>query len=118
MLNTALGFLSQNGGVFLGENVILTKVPADIDRKPFWFSFSKSSSDVTRESNRFQFLHFLSVLSALHVGGFEHVYVHGEVRPEGRWWDELNEENVTFVRLEKPEAHYYYYYYYYYYHYY
>ncbi|PVD32149.1 hypothetical protein C0Q70_07578 [Pomacea canaliculata] len=48
------------------------------------------------------FSKFLSMISALYVGGFQHVYVHGNVEPEGKWWQQLRSENVTFVRIEKP----------------
>ncbi|KAL8620721.1 hypothetical protein ACOMHN_067284 [Nucella lapillus] len=51
-------------------------------------------------SRKFQFYHFLSVLSALHVAGLRHVYVHGDVRPIGEWWEKLRGENVTFVHIE------------------
>ncbi|KAK7480100.1 hypothetical protein BaRGS_00028660 [Batillaria attramentaria] len=46
----------------------------------------------------FRFQYYLGVLSALYVAGFRHVYVHGKEEPQGRWWKELKDENVTFVR--------------------
>ena len=49
------------------------------------------------DSRTFLFLNFLSVLSALHVAGMRHVYVHGQVAPKGEWWEALQGENVTFV---------------------
>ncbi|KAL8577199.1 hypothetical protein ACOMHN_061326 [Nucella lapillus] len=42
------------------------------------------------------------ILSALHVAGLDHVYVHGDVEPWGPWWNELRTQNVTFVRLDPP----------------
>ena len=45
-----------------------------------------------------------SVMSALHVAFVQHVYVHGDVEPTGRWWTELRTENVTFVTLQTPET--------------
>ncbi|XP_076444366.1 uncharacterized protein LOC143282562 [Babylonia areolata] len=48
----------------------------------------------------FHFFHFLSVLSALHVAGLRHVYVHGDVSPDGEWWERLRGENITFVPVE------------------
>ncbi|XP_025089204.1 uncharacterized protein LOC112561135 [Pomacea canaliculata] len=50
------------------------------------------------------FSKFLSMISALYVGGFQHVYVHGNVEPEGEWWRLLRSENVTFVRIERPSS--------------
>lgn len=52
----------------------------------------------------FTFLHFLSVLSALHVAGLSHVHVHGRLPPRGPWWDRLRGENVTFVPLDPPRS--------------
>lgn len=52
----------------------------------------------------FTFLHFLSVLSALHVAGLSHVYVHGRLPPRGAWWEGLRRENVTFVPLDPPRS--------------
>ena len=47
--------------------------------------------------------YLLGILSALYVGGFEHVYVHSDVEPAGKWWSDLKNENVTYVPLEKPD---------------
>lgn len=214
MLRTALDLLALAGGVYLGENVLLTRMPRDVLRQPYWFSFADVSGDPTRgivyvrhgfndtstresyfrkilssakdhshtclsvdsfnereaarsvgnecvalDSNlfprdiwgaetafaelarwffygqrrprrvergrgepiprimhctwfkskkklytsKFSFHFFLSVLSALYVGGFEHVYVHGDEEPTGQWWGKLMaEENVTFVRVDRP----------------
>ncbi|XP_059142438.1 uncharacterized protein LOC131930094 [Physella acuta] len=55
-------------------------------------------------NDEFNFLHFLSVISALHVAGFQRVYVHGDARPHGQWWDKLSGENVTYVKIESPEV--------------
>lgn len=52
----------------------------------------------------FSFIHFLNILSALYVAGFQHVYVHAEKRPHGKWWDELAKENVTFVQIDRPRS--------------
>ena len=232
MLRTALDFLIRSGGVYLGESVLLTRMPRDVLKQPFWFSFADVSRDPTRgivyarhgfndssaaattkgyyfreilESSRsegrtcvsvdsfnlkrgaaagvishhdetgnecvaldsnlyprdiwdaetpfaelarwlfygkrrpqrpqqwveqrgsssiprimhctwfkskkklyisqFSFHFFLSVLSALYVGGFEHVYVHGDEEPTGKWWKKLAaEENVTFVKVDRPNT--------------
>uniref|UniRef100_A0A2C9M4C1 Uncharacterized protein n=1 Tax=Biomphalaria glabrata TaxID=6526 RepID=A0A2C9M4C1_BIOGL len=56
------------------------------------------------KSEEFQFLHYLSALSALHVAGFEKVFVHGELEPKGFWWDKLGQENVTFVKIPRPQT--------------
>ncbi|XP_059138999.1 uncharacterized protein LOC131927250 [Physella acuta] len=45
---------------------------------------------------------YVSVLSALYVGGFERVYVHGDTEPSGKLWDKLKTENVTFVYVDQP----------------
>lgn len=47
-----------------------------------------------------RFDHFLSVLSALYIGGFEHVYLHMNKAPHGRWWEELAGENVTVIPMD------------------
>ena len=60
-----------------------------------WFSH-----DGVSHSKDFCFLTFLSVLSALHVAGLSHVYVHGDLQPRGQWWEQLKGENVTFVSLD------------------
>ncbi|XP_076472109.1 uncharacterized protein LOC143301600 [Babylonia areolata] len=52
--------------------------------------------------DKFSFTHFMSVLSALYVGGFHHVYMHVDKEPGGSWWDLLKKENVTVIRLQKP----------------
>ncbi|XP_076458376.1 uncharacterized protein LOC143292086 isoform X2 [Babylonia areolata] len=52
--------------------------------------------------NEFPFSHFLSVLSALHVAGFQRVYMHVDKEPKGRWWEELAKENVTLVKVVRP----------------
>ncbi|XP_070210229.1 uncharacterized protein [Littorina saxatilis] len=54
--------------------------------------------------SQLQLTHFISVLSALYVGGFRHVYVHGDREPGGVLWEDLRTENVTFVKTEKPET--------------
>ncbi|XP_059172907.1 uncharacterized protein LOC131953640 [Physella acuta] len=50
------------------------------------------------------FQSYLSVLSALYVGGFQRVFVHGDTRPSGHWWDRLQGENLTFVHVETTET--------------
>ncbi|XP_059154877.1 uncharacterized protein LOC131940258 [Physella acuta] len=45
---------------------------------------------------------YVCVISALYVGGFERVYVHGDTRPSGYWWEKLKQENVTFVYVDQP----------------
>ncbi|KAL8616785.1 hypothetical protein ACOMHN_017822 [Nucella lapillus] len=52
--------------------------------------------------HEFPFTHYLSILSALHVGGFHHVYIHMNREPAGHFWDMLKTENVTVLKLEKP----------------
>ena len=47
---------------------------------------------------------FLSVLSSLHVAGFQRVYLHVDAPPRGRWWEELAGENVTLVRFKRPRS--------------
>jgi hypothetical protein len=54
--------------------------------------------------SKFRFLSYLSVISALHVAGLHHVYVHGDVEPGGEWWEELRKENVTFVHTDPPSS--------------
>ncbi|KAK7483861.1 hypothetical protein BaRGS_00024878, partial [Batillaria attramentaria] len=130
-LRAALGILAQDGGVFIGENTILTRFPKLAEELPCWFAVSahapRSASNgiviarqaldaSTKEAcfhsivsrirtNKRQYVdemsfgHFMSVLTALHVAGFRHVYVHADVEPKGRWWEELRKENVTFVPL-------------------
>ncbi|XP_012939040.1 uncharacterized protein LOC101858985 [Aplysia californica] len=53
-----------------------------------------------RTTIAFPFNAYLGVLSALYVAGFEHLYIHGNIRPEGPWWDKLKGENITFVPLD------------------
>ena len=215
MLYMLLSLLQQNGGIFLGSNVILSRLPRNIQQRGFWFDFSPPQSeagltDVTRgvviamkgfddkaktsyveeilrskpgcvlpevfdahapeaeesahcvffndkphiyptgimyantsfgqlsrwvfygtrapmhpkikqgepiprishliwfspEDNvpyQMEFYQFLTILSALYVGGFHHVYIHGNAGFRGPWWDRLRNENVTFVRTEEPE---------------
>ena len=40
LLVSALDFLQQHGGVYIGESVILTRFPTDALHKPFWFALS------------------------------------------------------------------------------
>ncbi|XP_005104396.2 uncharacterized protein LOC101860674 [Aplysia californica] len=56
------------------------------------------------KSSEFKLLHYLSIMSALHVAGFRRVFVHGAVRPHGHWWDQLRGENVTFLKISHPES--------------
>ncbi|XP_076455762.1 uncharacterized protein LOC143290297 [Babylonia areolata] len=231
LLDLALSFLQPEGGIFLGSNVIISRLPRDLHQRPFWFAFSPNakpdndndnsgssplhqpldSFDVTRgvivahqgfseetkrkyvnqiltsppecvapetfddhdpdseenarcvvvadkpdiypvgimyadspfgqlsrwlyygtrstmypktgegdpiprishliwfSQNRkspyeMEFYQFLTVLSALYVGGFRHVYIHGNAGFHGVWWDRLRGENVTFVPMEVPEV--------------
>ncbi|PVD32147.1 hypothetical protein C0Q70_07576 [Pomacea canaliculata] len=64
-----------------------------------WLKADPSAGDLD-----LPFSKFLSMISALYVGGFQHVYVHGNVEPEGEWWRQLRSENVTFVRTERPSS--------------
>ena len=50
------------------------------------------------------FSRFLSSLSSLYVAGFEHVYLHVERAPRGRWWEALAGENVTVVHVQRPRS--------------
>ncbi|KAH9487503.1 hypothetical protein Btru_074466, partial [Bulinus truncatus] len=50
------------------------------------------------------FSHYLSILSALYLGGFQRVYIYGDTKPSGDWWDRLANENVTFVHIEEVET--------------
>ncbi|XP_059151120.1 uncharacterized protein LOC131937588 [Physella acuta] len=59
---------------------------------------------IQHKSDPFEFLHFLSVMSALHVAGVHTVYIHGDQKPHGPWWDELDGENVVFVKIDKTET--------------
>ncbi|KAK0040439.1 hypothetical protein Bpfe_030139, partial [Biomphalaria pfeifferi] len=43
------------------------------------------------------FSHYMSILSALYLGGFQRVYIHGNTLPSGEWWTRLANESVTFV---------------------
>ncbi|XP_076472679.1 uncharacterized protein LOC143302064 isoform X2 [Babylonia areolata] len=45
------------------------------------------------------FTFFLSVLSALHVGGMGHVMIHGPVAPSGEWWAKLQEKRADVVKF-------------------
>lgn len=76
-----------------------TKQGAPIPRisHVIWFS-PDSGAPSTME-----FYQYLTVLSALYVGGFHHVYVHGNAGFSGPWWQRLKGENVTFVWMEEPE---------------
>ena len=51
------------------------------------------------ESLDWPFNAYLSVLSALHVAGFKKLYIHGNAKIGGEWWDRLKHENVTFVEV-------------------
>ena len=42
------------------------------------------------------------VLSALYLGGFQHVYIHVDREPTGRWWQSLKTENITVLTLQRP----------------
>ena len=42
------------------------------------------------------------VLSTLYLGGFERVYIHVDREPKGRWWQSLKTENITVLKLHKP----------------
>ena len=33
------------------------------------------------------------------MAGFERLYIYGNIMPEGKWWDRLQGENITFVPL-------------------
>ncbi|XP_076435497.1 uncharacterized protein LOC143275346 [Babylonia areolata] len=69
-----------------------------------WMSGRYAAEGGPAVPRSFTFAHFLSVLSALHVAGMEHVYVHGDVEPWGPWWNELRTQNVTYVRLDPPNT--------------
>ncbi|XP_055871543.1 uncharacterized protein LOC129923638 [Biomphalaria glabrata] len=56
------------------------------------------------KSVEWTFSHYMSILSALYVGGFQRVYVHGDQVPVGEWWRRLQTENVTFVFIENIET--------------
>ncbi|KAK7092377.1 hypothetical protein V1264_008128 [Littorina saxatilis] len=214
MLLHALSFLEQDGGVLLGSNVIISRLPRDIHKRTFWFAFSPppvdtNHTDFTRgvviardgfdeqkkldyaqtilqtkpacvtpeqfdahepdsasnahcvhfndkpdiypvgimytnssfgqlarwlfygtrspmhpktelgdpiprithliwfspssEPYQMEFYQFLTVLSALYVGGFYHAYIHGNAGFRGPWWSRLEKENVTFVFMDMPE---------------
>lgn len=52
-----------------------------------------------------EFYQYLTILSALYVAGFHHVYVHGNGGFYGEWWEDLtSKENVTLVHLDPPET--------------
>ena len=41
--------LSAGGGIYIGESVVLTRIPeVASNRNPFWFAFAETPSDVTR----------------------------------------------------------------------
>ena len=49
LLGTMLKTLSEAGGVYIGEGVVLTRVPEVFaSHTPFWFAFSETPGDVTR----------------------------------------------------------------------
>ncbi|KAI8776999.1 hypothetical protein BgiBS90_022747 [Biomphalaria glabrata] len=50
------------------------------------------------------FSHYMSILSALYLGGFQRVYIHGDTLPSGEWWTRLANESVTFVYIEVVET--------------
>lgn len=50
-------------------------------------------------AEEFQFLHYLNVVSALYVAGFESVNIYSVSEPRGVWWERLRRENVTFVKV-------------------
>ncbi|KAH9504516.1 hypothetical protein Btru_063011 [Bulinus truncatus] len=56
------------------------------------------------KTNEMELFHYLSIMSALYVAGFRAVYIHGEIEPYGHWWEQLIHENVTFVKIERPET--------------
>ena len=45
LLDTALGFLSTAGGIYLGENVIMTRFPRNATHEPLWFAFADTLSE-------------------------------------------------------------------------
>ncbi|XP_076446352.1 uncharacterized protein LOC143283859 [Babylonia areolata] len=90
--------------LFYGSQRPATPVPDSRDPIPrisHFVRFTKGS-DHRLFKGDFSFNHFLSVLSALHVAGFEHVYMHVDEEPRGRWWEELAKENVTVVKVVRP----------------
>ncbi|PVD32145.1 hypothetical protein C0Q70_07574 [Pomacea canaliculata] len=147
-LKAVLELLPTEGGIVLGENALIPRLPTGIEHMPLWLALSgedvsrgvliaqrgfnntkshdylrdvksAKASCVTAEQYTapvddihciivdtadldLPFSKFLSMISALYVGGFQHVYVHGNMEPEGEWWQQLRSENVTFVRIEKP----------------
>ncbi|KAK0045675.1 hypothetical protein Bpfe_024927, partial [Biomphalaria pfeifferi] len=50
------------------------------------------------------FSNYASILSALYIGGFQRVYVHGNQIPSGEWWDRLSQENVRFIRIDRADT--------------
>ncbi|XP_070173296.1 uncharacterized protein [Littorina saxatilis] len=83
---------------------IFTVHSGQVDLVPRISHYTWMSSDDPEGAKEFTFAHYISVLSALHVAGMDHVYVHGDVVPRGPWWDELGMQNVTFVSVEHPDA--------------
>lgn len=89
--------------VYYGQRESLTPIPhmgSPIPRVAhvIWLTLNLS------DGPQLSFQHFLSILSALHVGGLNEVYVHGNVQPEGEWWRALGGENVTFVKIDRPQT--------------
>ena len=48
MLSVILQVVAKEGGVYLGERVILAGLPLDILHQPFWFAFAGGDQDFTR----------------------------------------------------------------------
>ncbi|XP_059142707.1 uncharacterized protein LOC131930305 [Physella acuta] len=86
--------------LYYGKPDILTAKQGE-DLAP---AISHIISLTTHDAVNWTFPNYLSILSALYVGGFERVYVHGNVVPQGFWWRKLQTENVTFVFIENIET--------------
>ncbi|CAL1534275.1 unnamed protein product [Lymnaea stagnalis] len=97
------------GGVarilFYGKSDLLIPKPSEdpADFIPAVVHMITLKPDVNNDSY-WSFHSYLSVLSALYVGGFHRVYVHGDIVPTGEWWDKLTRENVTFVYVQNVET--------------
>ena len=84
--------------------VVVPQDPGNLIPRITHYVRFEDDADERKEGKKLRFDRFLSVLSALYLGGFERVYMHVNKAPHGGWWDELAGENVTVVPMDKFQS--------------
>ncbi|KAK7101627.1 hypothetical protein V1264_019978 [Littorina saxatilis] len=95
-------FAELSRWLFYGKRspMLPKRIPGSIPRISHFIWFNRNE----KSSTELQFYQFVTLLSVLYVGGFHHIYMHGNREFTGLWWEKLKGENITFVHMEIPET--------------